>query len=402
MRTSGSVLAAAIAVRYLCGCQRANRRPGSSRSADAARAGAHEASAARSHAYPRGRGPASDSRYATRCRFGARRRGARRARGGAACCAPPTSCATSMRARPGARASSAPGLGAQRPRRGSCRDRAASAPRLAHRADPPEPRRCTVGEPMARPPRAVMTAPTASPAPPHRPWPVGQYDGAARAAAGFAGAGVRRGLRPRAGRARVWFELRDERARCRARCGGRTSTRSIGRSRDGQRVVAAGGCDYYPGSRAASPSFSFAVTDGRAAGEGDLLAQLERLRRALARRGPVRAAEAAGPRPRCRAASAWSRARAARRATTCLPACAGAGRAASCGRSRRCRTGTPRRRSPRAAGPRGLRGGRGDHRRPRRRLARGPVRVLRRDAVPTVACCACRSSPRSATTPTAR
>src|SRR5215218_2192495 len=50
---------------------------------------------------------------------------------------------------------------------------------------------------------------------------------------------------------------------------------------DGQRVVAAGGCDYYPGSRAASPSFSFAVTGVRVAGEGDLLAQLERLRRAL-------------------------------------------------------------------------------------------------------------------------
>ena len=46
-------------------------------------------------------------------------------------------------------------------------------------------------------------------------------------------------------------------------------------------MVAAGGCDYYPGSRAASPSFSFAVTDVRVAGEGDLLAQLDRLRRAL-------------------------------------------------------------------------------------------------------------------------
>jgi exodeoxyribonuclease VII large subunit len=45
--------------------------------------------------------------------------------------------------------------------------------------------------------------------------------------------------------------------------------------------VAAGGCDYYPGSRAASPSFSFAVTDVRVAGEGDLLAQLDRLRRTL-------------------------------------------------------------------------------------------------------------------------
>ena len=46
-------------------------------------------------------------------------------------------------------------------------------------------------------------------------------------------------------------------------------------------VVAAGGCDYYPGSQTASPAFSFAVTGLRIAGEGDLLAQLERLRRAL-------------------------------------------------------------------------------------------------------------------------
>ena len=46
-------------------------------------------------------------------------------------------------------------------------------------------------------------------------------------------------------------------------------------------MVAAGGCDYYPGSRTASPSFSFAVADVRVAGEGDLLAQLDRLRRTL-------------------------------------------------------------------------------------------------------------------------
>jgi hypothetical protein len=50
---------------------------------------------------------------------------------------------------------------------------------------------------------------------------------------------------------------------------------------DGHRVVAAGGCDYYPGSRAAAPSVSLAVTRLRVAGEGDLLAQLERLRRSL-------------------------------------------------------------------------------------------------------------------------
>ena len=54
---------------------------------------------------------------------------------------------------------------------------------------------------------------------------------------------------------------------------------------DGAVVVAAGGCDFYPGSRASSPSFSFAVTKLRVAGEGDLLAQVERLRRQLAEEG---------------------------------------------------------------------------------------------------------------------
>ena len=55
----------------------------------------------------------------------------------------------------------------------------------------------------------------------------------------------------------------------------------LGSLADGVQVVAAGGCDYYPGSQTASPAFSFAVTGLRIAGEGDLLAQLERLRRAL-------------------------------------------------------------------------------------------------------------------------
>jgi exodeoxyribonuclease VII large subunit len=54
---------------------------------------------------------------------------------------------------------------------------------------------------------------------------------------------------------------------------------------DGMRVVAAGGCDYYPGSHSSSPAFSFAVSDLRIAGEGDLLAQVERLRRTLAAEG---------------------------------------------------------------------------------------------------------------------
>ena len=59
----------------------------------------------------------------------------------------------------------------------------------------------------------------------------------------------------------------------------------LGALEDGMRVVAAGGCDYYPGSHSSSPSFSFAVDDLRPAGEGDLLAQLAQLRRRLAAEG---------------------------------------------------------------------------------------------------------------------
>jgi exodeoxyribonuclease VII large subunit len=47
------------------------------------------------------------------------------------------------------------------------------------------------------------------------------------------------------------------------------------------RVVVGGGCDLYPGSATSSPSFTFAVSELRVEGEGDLLAQLERLRRRL-------------------------------------------------------------------------------------------------------------------------
>ncbi len=50
---------------------------------------------------------------------------------------------------------------------------------------------------------------------------------------------------------------------------------------DGAQVVVAGGLDYYAGSRTSSPSFHFAITALRVAGEGDLLAQLDRLRRTL-------------------------------------------------------------------------------------------------------------------------
>jgi exodeoxyribonuclease VII large subunit len=116
------------------------------------------------------------------------------------------------------------------------------------------------------------------------PWPVGQY--AAR---------LRERLRSfarvqvfgevfgfKAGRAKVFFELRD-------RSGALPCSMwredfdalGLGPLADGVQVVAAGGCDLYAGSRTASPAFSFAVSALRIAGEGDLLAQLERLRRAL-------------------------------------------------------------------------------------------------------------------------
>ncbi|HWC26709.1 MAG TPA: exodeoxyribonuclease VII large subunit [Solirubrobacteraceae bacterium] len=50
---------------------------------------------------------------------------------------------------------------------------------------------------------------------------------------------------------------------------------------DGVQVVVAGGLDYYAGSRTSSPAFTFAITELRIAGEGDLLAQLDRLRKTL-------------------------------------------------------------------------------------------------------------------------
>jgi exodeoxyribonuclease VII large subunit len=116
------------------------------------------------------------------------------------------------------------------------------------------------------------------------PWAVGQY--AAR---------LRERLREfarvqvfgevfgfKAGRAKVWFELRDATGALPCSMWRKDfDALGLGELAEGARVVAAGGCDYYPGSRTASPSFSFAVTELRVAGEGDLLAQLEQLRRRL-------------------------------------------------------------------------------------------------------------------------
>ena len=85
----------------------------------------------------------------------------------------------------------------------------------------------------------------------------------------------------RSSRARVYFELRDSQGALPCSMWA-SDFETLGvRLVDGMRVVIGGGCDYYPGSASSSPSFTFAVSELRIAGEGDLLVQLERLRRRL-------------------------------------------------------------------------------------------------------------------------
>lgn len=83
----------------------------------------------------------------------------------------------------------------------------------------------------------------------------------------------------------VYFELRDADGAMPCAMWRNEFERSGVELRDGIQVVVAGGCDYYPGSAKASPSFSFRVKELRPAGEGDLLAQLDRLRRKLSEEG---------------------------------------------------------------------------------------------------------------------
>src|SRR5215210_2919774 len=120
------------------------------------------------------------------------------------------------------------------------------------------------------------------------PWPVGHYAARLRARlrefARVQVFGEVFGFK--AGRAKVWFELRDATGALPCSMWRREwDALGLGELADGAQVVAAGGCDYYAGSRTSSPQFSFAVTDVRVAGEGDLLAQMERLRRALVAEG---------------------------------------------------------------------------------------------------------------------
>ncbi|HET8949768.1 MAG TPA: exodeoxyribonuclease VII large subunit [Solirubrobacteraceae bacterium] len=116
------------------------------------------------------------------------------------------------------------------------------------------------------------------------PFPVGQYAARLRERLrGFARVQVFGEVFGfKAGRARVWFELRDGAGAlpC-SMWRGDWDALGMPALADGAQIVAAGGCDFYPGSRTSSPQFSFAVTGLRLAGEGDLLAQVERLRRTL-------------------------------------------------------------------------------------------------------------------------
>lgn len=85
-------------------------------------------------------------------------------------------------------------------------------------------------------------------------------------------------------RAKTYFELRDERGA--VPCSMWNSDLDAlrlpsGALVDGAQVVVGGGTDYYPGTATSSPSFSFAVIELRVAGEGDLLARIDRLRRVL-------------------------------------------------------------------------------------------------------------------------
>ena len=119
------------------------------------------------------------------------------------------------------------------------------------------------------------------------PYPVGEYAAALRSKLrSFARVQlVGELVNLRSARARVYFELRD--------AGGAIScaawrndweamtARAGGAPAEGMQVVVAGGCDYYPGSATSSPGFSFAVLDLRVAGEGDLLARIDRLRKLL-------------------------------------------------------------------------------------------------------------------------
>ena len=115
------------------------------------------------------------------------------------------------------------------------------------------------------------------------PFPVGEYAAALRtrlremARIQVFGEVSNLGVRAKA----VYFELRDQTGALPCSMW-RTDYDRIGvELENGAQVVLAGGCDYYPGSATSSPSFTFRASGLRVAGEGELLAQIERLRRKL-------------------------------------------------------------------------------------------------------------------------
>src|SRR5437870_2593847 len=167
--------------------------------------------------------------------------------------------------------------------------------------------------PPPQPARAAGARPAGIPDSPFAgPFPVGEYAAALRtrlrAFARVQLIGELVNLRP--SRARVYFELRDaggaipcaawredwEAIVAHARGAGGEGAQPSAASLEGMQVVVAGGCDYYPGSATSSPGFSFAVTDLRVAGEGDLLARIDRLRKRLDAEGLLQL-QARLPRP---------------------------------------------------------------------------------------------------------
>lgn len=147
----------------------------------------------------------------------------------------------------------------------------------------------TDATPTATAPAAIQTAVQAAGIPGSElagPFAVGEYAAALRAKLrSFARVQlVGELVNLRVSRARVYFELRDATGAV-ACAAWRTDwdgmVARVGTVREGVQVVVAGGCDYYVGSASASPSFSFGVSDLRIAGEGDLLARIDRLRKVL-------------------------------------------------------------------------------------------------------------------------
>src|SRR3954470_7871542 len=120
------------------------------------------------------------------------------------------------------------------------------------------------------------------------PWPVGAYAAALRdKLRQFARVQVFGELvNWRQGGARVYFELRDGTGALPCSMWRRDwDALNLRAVPEGAVCVAAGGCDFYPGSRSSSAAFTFAVTELRPAGEGDLLAQIDQLRRRLVAEG---------------------------------------------------------------------------------------------------------------------